>query len=119
MADDNSAEARFEARRREAERLRVAARSTTPNAYKQTERPAIPDTDVVDTSVNAGESYSSLFGSFTGSRSIREHISTAMMLGAQGLAYIGLVAVLSLAQCSWWYERGMYSDPDRIESVGR
>lgn len=119
MTDKNSAQERFEARRREAERLRVAARAMTPNAYKTTERPAIPDTDVVDTSVSAGESYSSLFGSFTGSRTIREHIATAMMLGAQGLAYVGLVVVLSLAQCSWWYERGMYSDPDRIESTGR
>lgn len=119
MADDNSAEARFEARRREAERLRIAARATTPSAYRQTERPAIPDTAVVDTSVNAGESYSSLFGSFTGTRSTREHIATAMMLGAQGLAYIALIVVLNLAQCSLWYEPGMYSDPDRIDSVGR
>ncbi len=97
----------------------MAARSTTPNAYKQTERPAIPDTEVVDTGVNAQETYSSLFGSFSGTRTLREHIASAMMLGAQGLAYLGLVAVLSLAQCSWWYERGMYSDPDRIDSVGR
>ena len=119
MTETNSAEARQAARRREAERLRVAARATTPSAYKQVERPAIADTSVVDTGVNARESYSSLFGSFTGTRTVREHIATAMMLGAQGLAYIALIIVLNLAQCSWWYERGMYSDPDRVESVGR
>lgn len=91
-------------RREEVARLRAAARSTTPEAYKMrtVSRPTNPMAE-------SKETYTSLFGALTRDRSPREAISIACMLGANGLAYILLIIVLNLAQCSWWYEPGMYS----------
>ena len=61
-----------------------------------------------------------VFGAFTKDRSPRDAISVACMLGANGLAYILLILVLNLAQCSWWYEPGMYNGGYEHEySIGR
>lgn len=92
-------------RREEVARLRAAARSTTPEAYKV--RPVYKP--VTDPMAETKESYTTLFGAFTKDRSPRDAISVACMLGANGLAYILLILVLNLAQCSWWYEPGMYN----------
>jgi hypothetical protein len=105
-------------RREEAISLRQAARSTTPNAY-QTRRAAQATAGDVDTSVDVRETYTNLFGAFTSGQSWREHVANAMALGAHAIAYVLLVIVLNIAQCSWWYEPGMYSGPDRVQSHSR
>ena len=105
-------------RREEAAMLRRAARSTTPRAY-QTRRVERPATFDHDPTIDAQETYTNLFGAFTSGTHWREHVANAMVLGAQLFAYLLLVLVLNIAQCSWWYERGMYSDPDRIQTPGR
>jgi hypothetical protein len=112
------AEERARKRRDEAERLRIAARSTTPKAYqtRRVERPTVSD---VDTTVDARETYTNLLGAFTRGNTWHSHVASAMMLGAYGLAYVLLIIVLNVAQCSWWYEPGMYSGPDRVQSHAR
>ena len=101
-------------RREDVARLRAAARSTTPEAYKVT----APKT-TVDPMAGAGDSYSTLFGAyFAGSTGWRQHVATAMQLGAYGLAYIALILILNVAQCEWWYEPGMYSGRTESERVG-
>ncbi len=105
-------------RQAEAARLRQAARSTTPQAY-QTRKVATPTAPDYDPNIDTRETYTNLFGAFTSGTSRREHIANAMVLGANGLAYILLIIVLNLAQCSLWYEPGMYSDPDHVQSTGR
>ena len=105
-------------RQAEAARLRIAARATTPQAY-QTRKIAQPTALDQDQTIDTKETYTNLFGSFTGGNTWQSHVASAMMLGAQGLAYVLLIIVLNLAQCSLWYEPGMYSDPDRIQSSGR
>jgi len=94
-----------ERRREEVARLRAAARATTPEAYKVRPLPK-PAGDPMN---DARETYTGLFGALTRDRSPREAISIACMLGANGLAYLLLILVLNVAQCSWWYEPGMYS----------
>lgn len=91
-------------RKAEAARLRAAARSTTPKAYRtKAPRPT------ADPMVGAGQSYNTLFGAyFAGSGNWRQHLATAMQLGAYGLAYVALILLLNVAQCEWWYEPGMY-----------
>ena len=105
-------------RREEARLLRQAARSTTPQAYqtRKVERPRTLDSDPT---IAAQETYTNLFGSFTSGTTWHSHVASGMMLGAQGPAYILLVIVLNLAQCSWWYEPGMYSDSDFTQVSGR
>ena len=104
-----------ERRRAEAVRLRAAARSTTPEAYKV----AKSQQTMVDPMAEAANSYSTLFGAyFAGATHWRDHVATAMQLGAYGLAYIALILMLNLAQCSWWYEPGMYS-AEHNETIGR
>ena len=99
MSDDE------DRRREEVERLRAAARATTPEAYRvrPVARPA------GDPMIDARETSTGLFGALTRDRSPREAISIACMLGANGLAYLLLILGLNVAQCSWWYEPGMYS----------
>ncbi len=111
MTESDDRDAR---RREDVARLRAAARSTTPEAYKvrPVARPAEPD--------NTGRSgVSSLFGAMTAGGSTRDTIATTMALGAQGIAYILLIVLLNLAQCSWWYEPGMYTDPEHAEKYQR
>ena len=105
-------------RREEAAMLRRAARSTTPKAY-QTRAASWPRTFEHDPTIDAQETYTNLFGAFTSGTTLREHIANAMVLGANLFAYLLLATVLSLAQCSLWYEPGMYSDPDRVQTIGR
>jgi hypothetical protein len=112
------AEERARKRHEEAELLRKAARSTTPKAY-QTHRSSVPAVSDADTTVDTRETYTNLFGAFTSGQSWHSHVASAMALGANGLAYVVLIVVLNLAQCSWWYEPGMYSDPDFVQSQGR
>jgi len=112
------ADERARKRHEEAELLRMAARSTTPKAY-QTRRIEQPTVSDVDTNVDARETYTNLFGAFTSGRSWHGHVASAMALGANGLACVVLIVLLNLAQCSWWYEPGMYSDPDFVQSQGR
>jgi len=112
------ADERLRKRREEAERLRIAARATTPKAY-QTRRSQAPTVSDVDATVDAQETYTNLFGAFTSGRTWHSHVASAMALGANGLACVVLIIVLNLAQCSWWYEPGMYSDPDYVKSQGR
>jgi hypothetical protein len=103
-------------RREEVAQLRAAARSTTPEAYRV--RPVAKP--VTDPMAESKETYTTLFGVFTKDRSPREAISIACMLGANGLAYILLILVLNLAQCSWWYEPGMYnSGYEHEQRIGR
>lgn len=113
--DDNE---RLRKRREEGERLRQAARSTTPTAYqtRRTQRTHLSD---IDPTIDTKETYTNLFGAFTQGTTWQAHVASAVMLGAQGLACVALVIVLNIAQCSWWYEPGMYSDPDRIQTPGR
>ncbi len=113
MADENATDE--ERRKAEAARLRAAARSTTPEAYKvRTPRAT------ADPMAGAGDSYSTLFGAyFAGSQGWRQHLATAMQLGAHGLAYVALVLLLNIAQCEWWYEPGMYGGPDGGRAAGR
>jgi len=101
-------------RREDVARLRAAARSTTPEAYKvRSPKPA------ADPIVGAGDSYSTLFGAyFAGSTGWRQHVATALQLGAYGIAYLILILMLNLAQCEWWYEPGMYSGGTESERVG-
>jgi len=104
-----------ERRKDEVARLRAAARSTTPEAYKV----AKSQQTMVDPMAEAANSYSTLFGAyFAGATHWRDHVATAMQLGAYGLAYIALILMLNLAQCSWWYESGMYST-DHNQTTGR
>jgi len=107
---------RAQKRREESERLRKAARSTTPEAY-QTRR--VQRTDDVDRSVDLSQTHTSMFGEFSAGETWQSKIASATMLGSYGLAYVLLIIVLNLAQCSWWYEPGMYSDPDYVQSQGR
>lgn len=109
MSDD---EAR---RREEIAQLRAAAGATTPEAYRV--RPVDPPSG--DPMNKARESYTSLFGAMGGNKSIRDGIATALVLGANGIAYVVLILMLHLAQCSWWYEPGMYSDPETQHTSGR
>jgi hypothetical protein len=110
--NDESDEARK--RREDVARLRAAAGSTTPEAYKV----RAPRT-TVDPMAGAGESYSTLFGAyFAGSTGWRQHVATAMQLGSYGLAYLVLILMLNVAQCEWWYEPGMYSNGGETERVG-
>lgn len=92
-------------RREEVARLRAAARSTTPEAYKV--RPVYKP--VEELASETRETYSGLLGALTKDRSPRDAVAIACMLGSNGLAYILLILVLNLAQCSWWYEPGMYN----------
>ncbi len=111
-------EEKLRKRRDEAAMLRRAARSTTPRAY-QTRKVERPVTFEHDPTIDAQETYTNLFGAFTSGTTMREHIANAMVLGANLFAYLLLATVLSVAQCSLWYEPGMYSDPDRVQSTGR
>ena len=111
-------EERQRKRREEADFLRRAARSTTPRAY-QTRKAQKPKTFDHDPMIDAQETYTNLFGAFTSGTTWQAHVANAMVLGAQMFACILLVIVLNVAQCSWWYEPGMYSDPDRVQSTGR
>ncbi len=113
MADD--ARTDEERRKDEVARLRAAARATTPQAYKVKAPEA-----AVDPVAEAGNSYSTLFGAhFAHSKGWRQNLATAMQLGAYGLAYVALILLLNLAQCEWWFEPGMYSDPDRYPTTAR
>ena len=105
-----------EARRREdIAQLRAAARSTVPEAYRVPEPKAPAAETSADPMAASRESYTTLFGVLTGGKSIREGVATAIMLGANGIAWIVLIMLLNLAQCSWWYEPGMYSgDYERV-----
>ena len=103
-----------ERRKADVARLRAAARATTPEAYRT------PETRITaNPMTEAGNSYNTLFGAyFAGSTGWRQHLATAMQLGAYGLAYLVLILLLNIAQCEWWYEPGMYSNPDRYGNVG-
>ena len=92
-------------RREQVAQLRAAARSTTPEAYRV--RPVAKP--VEELSSETRETYTGLLGALTRDRSPRDAVAIACMLGSNGLAYILLILVLNLAQCSWWYEPGMYS----------
>jgi len=92
-------------RREEVAQLRAAARSTTPEAYRVHSSPK-PVAELVE---ETRQTYSNLLGALTKDRSPRDAIAIACMLGSNGLAYILLILVLNLAQCSWWYEPGMYN----------
>jgi len=107
---------RAQTHREEAERLRQAARSTTPQAY-QTRR--VKRSDDVDRTIDISQTHTNIFGEFAPGESLQSKIASATMLGAPGLAYILIIILLNLAQCSWWYEPGMYSDPDYVRSSGR
>ena len=112
--NDESDEARNR-RKDEVARLRAAARSTTPEAYKV----AKSQQTMVDPMAEAANSYSTLFGAyFAGATGWRQHVATAMQLGAYGLAYLVLILMLNVAQCEWWYEQGMYSEGGETERVG-
>lgn len=103
-------------RRQQIADLRAAAGSTTPEAYRVRPSPKPVAELVEETRVT----YSSVLGALTKDRSPREAISIACMLGCNGLAYILLILVLNLAQCSWWYEPGMYSSGyDREQRTAR
>lgn len=109
MADDNDADAR---RRDEVARLRAAARSTTPEAY----RVKVPPRAYVDTATQSG--VSTLFGAMTAGGSKRDTIATTLALASHGIAYVILILLLNLAQCEWWYEPGMYSGSQEQGRVG-
>jgi hypothetical protein len=112
VMNDESDEARK--RREDVARLRAAAGSTTPEAYKV----SAPRT-TANPMVGAGDSYNTLFGAyFAGSTGWRQHVATAFQLGAYGMAYIVLILMLNVAQCEWWYEPGMYSNGSETERVG-
>jgi len=101
-----------EKRKAEVARLRAAARSTTPEAYKTPKR-----AQSVNPMEQAGASYNTLFGAyFAGATHWRDHLATAMQLGAYGLAYVALIIILNIAQCEWWYEPGMYGGPQEHSS---
>lgn len=106
-----------DARRREQiANLRAAAGSTTPEAYRVRPSPR-PVAELVE---ETRSTYSNLLGALTKDRSPRDAIAIACMLGCNGLAYVLLILVLNLAQCSWWYEPGMYSSGfEREQRIGR
>ncbi len=115
-------------RREEAARLRQVANSAAPRAYQDPKKEALKleDLDPNDNN-NKGMDNTTfgnvvdLYGAFTQDDSWRTRpISTAVSMSSYALAYILLLIVLSVAQCSWWYEPGMYSDRDpSVVSHGR
>ncbi len=104
-------------RREEAAKLRQVANSAAPRAYQDPKDEALTLEDLDPNDKTKGMDNTvvgnvvDLYGAFTKDDSWRTRpISTAVSLSSYVLAYILLLIVLSTAQCSWWYEPGMYSD---------